>query len=84
MPPQTPAPSDAPPATVASPVVVPTLYLTLLTDGRVAATKQSGLFQSGNATAKASASYRVTGLDKAFAQQLARVPRARRTFVKIA
>lgn len=52
-------------------VVIPTLYLTLLTDGRVAATRQSGLFQAGNNTAKASASYRVAGLDKGFAQQLA-------------
>jgi hypothetical protein len=52
-------------------VVVPTLHLTLLTDGRVAATKQSGLFQAGNNSAKASATYRVTGLDKGFAQQLA-------------
>lgn len=53
-------------------VVVPTLYLTLLTDGRVAATKQSGFFQRGNSTAKASATYTVAGLDKAFAQQLAK------------
>lgn len=53
-------------------VVVPTLYLTLLTDGRVAATKQAGMLQSGSGTAKASARYRVAGLDKAFARQLAR------------
>ena len=52
-------------------VVVPTAYVTLITDGRVAATKQSGFFSSGNNTAKASASYRVAGLDKAYAQQLA-------------
>jgi hypothetical protein len=52
-------------------VVVPTAYVSMLTDGRVAATKQSGFFQSGKGTAKASASYRVTGLDKAFMQQLA-------------
>lgn len=51
-------------------VVVPTLYLTLLTDGRVAAAKQSGLF-GGNNSVKAAASYQVAGLDKAFAQQLA-------------
>ncbi|MBQ0932197.1 hypothetical protein KAK07_10170 [Ideonella sp. 4Y16] len=52
-------------------VVIPTVYLTLLVDGRVAATKQSGLFSGGNNSAKASASYQVEGLDKAFAQQLA-------------
>lgn len=52
-------------------VVVPTLYLTLLTDGRVAAAKQSGFFSGGNNSVKAAASYQVAGLDKAFAQQLA-------------
>lgn len=52
-------------------VVVPTVYVAMLTDGRVAATRQSGFFQSGKGTAKASASYRVAGLDKAFMQQLA-------------
>ncbi len=52
-------------------VVVPTAYVKVLTDGRVAATKQSGFFQSGNSTAKASATYQVAGLDKAFLQQLA-------------
>lgn len=53
-------------------LVVPTLYLTLLTEGKVAATKQSGMFSGGNATARASAAYKVAGLDKAFAQQLAK------------
>ncbi|MBN8486906.1 MAG: hypothetical protein J0M20_04115 [Burkholderiales bacterium] len=52
-------------------LVIPTVYLTLLVDGRVAATKQSGLFSGGNNSAKASASYQVDGLDKAYAQQLA-------------
>ncbi|MBQ0958940.1 hypothetical protein KAK06_08205 [Ideonella sp. 4Y11] len=52
-------------------VVIPTVYLSLLVDGRVAATKQSGLFSGGNNSAKAAASYQVEGLDKAFAQQLA-------------
>lgn len=52
-------------------IVVPTAYVSVLTDGRVAATKRSGLFQSGNATVRASASYKVVGLDKAFVQQLA-------------
>lgn len=52
-------------------LVVPTVYLTLLVDGRVAATKQSGLFSGGNNSAKAAASYQVEGLDKAYAQQLA-------------
>lgn len=51
-------------------IVVPTAYVSVLTDGRVAATRQSGMFQPGNATAKASASYTVAGLDKAFMQQL--------------
>lgn len=53
-------------------LVVPTAYVTLLTDGRVSAAKQSGLFSGGNSTMRASASYRVDGLDKAFAQQLAK------------
>lgn len=57
-------------------IVVPTAYVTLITDGRVAATKQSGLFSSGNASAKASASYKVAGLDKAYAQQLAQAAQA--------
>jgi hypothetical protein len=52
-------------------LLVPTAYVTLVTEGRVAAAKQSGFFQSGNASAKAAASYKVAGLDKAFAQQLA-------------
>lgn len=52
-------------------LVVPTLYLSLITQGRVSATKQSGMFQSGNATARSSANYRVAGIDKAYAQKLA-------------
>jgi hypothetical protein len=53
-------------------LLVPTLYLTLLTDGKVTAVKQSGLLSGGNATARASAAYRVAGLDKAYVQELAR------------
>jgi hypothetical protein len=53
-------------------VVVPTAYITLLTDGRVSAVKQAGMFQRGSGSAGASASYRVQGLDKAFAQGLAK------------
>lgn len=52
-------------------IVVPTAYVSVLTDGRVSATKRSGLFQSGNNTVRASASYRVAGLDKVFVQELA-------------
>lgn len=52
-------------------VVVPTAYVSLVTEGRVSAVKQSGFFQSGNNSARASAAYKVAGLDKAFAQQLA-------------
>jgi hypothetical protein len=52
-------------------IVVPTAYVSLLTEGRVSAVKQSGMFQSGNATARASANYKVNGIDKAFAQGLA-------------
>jgi hypothetical protein len=52
-------------------LVVPTLYIKLVTSGRVSAAKQSGLFSGGNATARASAAYKVAGLDKAYAQQLA-------------
>ena len=52
-------------------LVVPTLYLNLLTEGKVSASKSSGMFSGSNNTARASASYRVAGLDKAYAQQLA-------------
>lgn len=52
-------------------VVVPTVYLTLLTDGRVSAAKQSGFFSGGNNSVRAAAAYQVEGLDKAYAQQLA-------------
>jgi hypothetical protein len=53
-------------------LVVPTAYVTLLTDGRVSAAKQTSALQSGSATARASASYRVSGIDKAYAQLLAK------------
>ena len=53
-------------------VVVPTAYVTLLTDGSVTAVKQTSAFQKGDATARASASYRVSGIDKAYAQLLAK------------
>jgi len=52
-------------------IVVPTAYVSLLTEGRVSAVKQSGIFQRGNATARASANYKVVGIDKAYAQGLA-------------
>ena len=52
-------------------IVVPTAYVTLLTEGRVTARKQSGMFQRGNASALASANFKVDGIDKAFAQSLA-------------
>lgn len=52
-------------------VVVPTAYVTLLTDGKVAAVKQSGFFSRGSNSVGASAAYRVQGIDKAFAQGLA-------------
>jgi hypothetical protein len=53
-------------------IVIPTAYVTLLTDGKVAAAKRPGMFQQGDNTVRASASYKVQGLDKAFAQQLAK------------
>lgn len=53
-------------------LIVPTAYLTLVTDGRVHASKQSGLLQRGNASAHAAANFRIRGLDKAYAQQLAK------------
>ena len=52
-------------------IVVPTAYVTLLTEGRVTARKQSGMFQRGNASTLASANFKVDGIDKAFAQSLA-------------
>ncbi|NVO04555.1 MAG: hypothetical protein HXX19_00605 [Rhodoferax sp.] len=52
-------------------LVIPTLYVSVLTDGSIAASKRSGLFSSSNNVAKASASYKVTGFDKAYVQQLA-------------
>ena len=51
-------------------LLIPTLYLQLLTEGRVAASKQSGFFSGGNNTAAAAASYAVEGLDKAYLQLL--------------
>lgn len=53
-------------------VLVPTAYVTLVSEGKVSATKQSGAFQQGNATARAAANFRVQGVDKAYAQTLAR------------
>jgi hypothetical protein len=53
-------------------LIVPTAYVTLVTDGRVHASKQSGLLQRGNASAHAAANFKSRGLDKAYAQQLAR------------
>jgi hypothetical protein len=52
-------------------LVVPTAYLTVLVAGRVGAVQQAGMFQSGNASARSSVSYGVTGLDKAYLQGLA-------------
>lgn len=52
-------------------LVIPTLYLSVLTDGRIAASKGSGVFSTSNNVAKASANYKVAGLTKAFVQQLA-------------
>ena len=54
-------------------VLVPTAYLHLLVEQRTVAARQSGLFSRGNATARASANIKVLGLDKAFAQELARL-----------
>lgn len=53
-------------------LIVPTTYVTLVTDGRVSAAKQSGLLQRGNASAQAAANFKVKGLDKAYAQLLAK------------
>ena len=53
-------------------LLIPTTYVTLVTEGRVSATKQSGAFQQGNATARASANFKVNGIDKAYAQKLAK------------
>lgn len=53
-------------------LIVPTAYVTLVTDGRVHASKQSGILQRGNASAHAAANFKSRGLDKAYAQQLAR------------
>lgn len=52
-------------------LLVPTLYLSLLVEGKVSAVKQSGLFSGGSNTARASAAYKVAGLDKAYVQALA-------------
>lgn len=53
-------------------LLIPTAYVTLVTDGRVSATRQAGMFQQGNASAQAAANFKVQGLDKAYAQRLAR------------
>lgn len=52
-------------------LVVPTALVTLAVEGRTTAVKQSGIFQRGNATARASVNFKVNGIDKAFAQALA-------------
>lgn len=52
-------------------LLVPTAYVTLVTDGRVSASKQSGIFQRGNASAQAAANFKVNGIDKVYAQRLA-------------
>ena len=53
-------------------LVIPTAYVTVVTDGRVSASKQAGAFQQGNATARAAANFTVQGIDKAYAQSLAK------------
>lgn len=53
-------------------LLIPTAYVTLVTEGRVSASKQAGAFQQGNATARAAANFKVQGIDKAYAQQLAK------------
>lgn len=53
-------------------LIVPTAYLTVLVSGRVGVVQQSGMFQSGQASAKASVSYTVVGLDKPYLQGLAK------------
>lgn len=52
-------------------VVVPTVYLKLLTEGSVFVAKQGGLF-GGNNSVKAKAAHKVVGLDKALARSLAK------------
>ena len=54
-------------------LLVPTAYVHLLVEQRTVAARQSGLFSRGNATARSSAHIKVQGLDKAFAQELARL-----------
>lgn len=53
-------------------LLIPTAYVTLVTDGRVAIAQQSGLLQRGNASAQAAANFKVNGIDKVYAQQLAK------------
>ncbi len=53
-------------------LLIPTAYVTLVTEGRVSASKQAGALQQGNATARAAANFKVQGIDKAYAQQLAK------------
>lgn len=52
-------------------VVVPTVYVKLLTEGSVFVAQQGGLF-GGNNSVKAKAAHKVVGIDKAFAQSLAK------------
>lgn len=52
-------------------ILVPTAYVSALVAGRVGATQQAGMFQSGQATAKSSVAYVVTGWDKFYMQGLA-------------
>lgn len=53
-------------------LLIPTAYVTVVTDGRVSAGKQSGALQQGNATARAAANFKVQGIDKAYGQSLAK------------
>lgn len=53
-------------------LLIPTAYVTLVTDGRVAVAKQSGMLQQGNASAQAAANFKVNGIDKVYAQHLAK------------
>ncbi len=52
-------------------IIVPTVYVSLAIEGRVTARQQSGIFQRGSASALASANFKVSGIDKAFAQSVA-------------
>jgi hypothetical protein len=52
-------------------ILVPTTIVTVMSEGKVGAVRQSGLFQRGNATANANITFKVLGLEKAFLQELA-------------